>query len=267
MSDNKPQSKFVIVNGINMHYLEWGEVGAPDVILIHGWSGSALSWNYVAEQIQDQYHVIAPDNRGHGDSDKPETGYRLRDFVEDIHQLINELELKKPFYAGNSWGGCTGTIMAADYPQDISKAFLGDPVYWRMLNAFVTNLPTVLSRRKLTNEELIAEMRKQGTKQTDIDARLDGIRKFSEKALIRLLTDNRDFALCCEEYLKRIKVPTLIVAADPAAGGYILNEEVDNIERIASPMVRVSRWEGVGHGVSNAQPERYVKEMLTFFQQ
>ena len=77
-------------------------------------------------------------------------------------------------------------------------------------------------------------------------------------ALTRLLTDNRDFALMCEEYLKRIQVPTLIVAADSAAGGFILREEADYIERIASPMVRVSRWEGVGHGVSSEQPERYV---------
>ena len=268
MSNIKPQSKFVKVNSINMHYLEWGEASAPDVVLIHGWSGSALSLSHVAEQIQEQYHVIAPDHRGHGDSDKPETGYRLRDFVEDIHQLIGKLGLRRPLYAGNSWGGCIGTVMAADYPKDISKAFLGDPVYWGMMNAFVTNLPIVLNRRKLSDEELITEMRQQGMSQEGIiDARLASIRKFSEQALTHLLTDNRNFALECESLLRRIQVPTVIVAADPAAGGFILREESDYLERIASPMVRFSRWEGVGHGVSNTQPERYVREMLAFFQE
>jgi pimeloyl-ACP methyl ester carboxylesterase len=87
------QSKFVRVHGINIHYLEWGELGAPYVLLIHGWTGSAQGWTCVAEQIQERYHAIAPDHRGHWESDKLETGYRLRDFAEDVHQLVEALEL------------------------------------------------------------------------------------------------------------------------------------------------------------------------------
>lgn len=261
-----PKSKFVRVNGINMHYLEWGEPHSPDVLLVHGWTSWAQSWAYVAEKIQDRFHVIAPDHRGHGDSDKPETGYRLLDFAEDMHQLIQGLNLAKPLYAGNSWGGCIGTIMAADYSQDISAAFLGDPVYWKMINAFVTRLPSALDRRKVPDEELVVEMRQRGLSPEAITAELERLHRFSEKALVHLLTDNRDFALGCEEYLKRIKVPTHIVAADPLAGGYILEEEASYIQRIASPMVQVSRWEGVGHGISNEQPDRYVEEMLAFFE-
>ncbi len=267
MSETTPQSKFATVNGIRMHYLEWGAPGAPAVLLAHGWTGWAQSWSYVAEQLRDRYHIIAPDHRGHGESDKPETGYRLRDFVEDIHQLVNELGLKNPFYAGNSWGGCIGTILAADYPQDIAKAFLGDPVYWKMMNAFVTNLPMTLNRRQLSDEELRADLRQQGMSQKEIELELVRLRKFSTQALTRLLTDNRDFALGCEEYLKRIKVPTLIIVADPAAGGFILKEEANYMERIASPMVRFTRWEGVGHGVLSARPERYVRDMVDFFQE
>ncbi len=267
MAITSPQSKFTNVNGIRMHYLEWGKAGAPDVVLVHGWTSWAQSWNYVAEQLQGKYHVIAPDHRGHGESDKLATGYRLRDFAEDIHQLIATLGLKRPLYAGNSWGGCIGTIMAANYPQDISKAVLGDPVYWKLMNAFVTNLPTTLNRRKRSDAELSAEMRQQGMSEDRIALELVRLRKFSEQALTRLLTDNRDFALGCEEYVRRIQVPTLIIVADTAAGGFILKEEADYMERIASPMVRFTRWEGVGHGVSAAQPERYVSELLAFFQE
>lgn len=267
MAYTESQSKFAEVNGIKMHYLEWGDPEAPDLILVHGWSSWAQSWSDIAEKIQGQFHIIAPDHRGHGDSDKPDTGYRLLDFAEDIHQLIAELGLKRPLYAGNSWGGCIGTIMAADYPQDIAKAFLGDPVYWKMVNAFVTSLPLILNRRKLSDEELSEELRQQGRSQPEIDQNLVRLRKFSEKALTHLLTDNRDFSRDCEEYLKRIIVPTLIIAADPEAGGYILKEEADYVERIASPMVRLTRWQGVGHGVSNAEPERYLREMLAFFEE
>lgn len=262
---SEPKQGFVKVNGINMAYLEWGQPGAPDVLLAHGWSGSAQNFSWLAEQLQDKYHIIAPDHRGHGDSDKPVTGYRLRDFAEDIHQLIGALGLQRPLYAGNSWGGCIGTILGADYSQDISKALLGDPVYWKMLNAFVTNLPMILARRRRSDDELRAEMRQMGRSDEEIAAELVRLRRFSEDAVTRLLTDNRDFAFACEEYLGRIQVPTMIIAGDPAAGGYILNEEADYVERIASPMVRVVRWKGVGHGVLSARPEQYLQELRAFF--
>ncbi|MQF48291.1 alpha/beta hydrolase [SAR202 cluster bacterium AC-647-N09_OGT_505m] len=261
------QSKFVRVGGINMHYLEWGEPGAPDVLLVHGWTGSAQGWNYVAEQIRDRYHVIAPDHRGHGESDKPETGYRLRDFAEDMHQVVEALGLKSPLLAGNSWGGCIGTIMAADYPADISKAVLGDPVYWKMLNAFVTRLPDTLERRKQSDRNLMANLRQQGMSEEQVQAEIAKIPNFSPHAITRLLTDNRDFAYTCEDYLKRIQVPTLIIAGDSEAGGYILPEEVEYYRTIVSPMVRITRWPGVGHGVSGQEPERYVREMVGFFEE
>ena len=262
---NAPQSKFVFVNGINMHYLEWGQPDAPDMVLVHGWTSWAQSWSWLAEGLQDRYHIVAPDHRGHGESDKPVTGYRLRDFVADIHQLIAALGLRRPLYAGNSWGGCIGTILGADHPQDIAKAFLGDPVYWKMINAFVVNLPATLTRRHRSDDDLRAEMRQAGMSDADIALELVRLRKFSEDALTRLLSDNRDFAFACEDYLRRIQVPTMIVAADPAAGGFILNEEADYVERIASPLVKVTRWKGVGHGVLAARPEQYLQEMLAFF--
>ena len=73
----KPGRKFAEVQGVQLHYFAFR---------------------------QDRYHFIAPDLRGHGDSDKPQTGYRLRDFTEDIRQLIN-LNLRRPAYIGHSRDG------------------------------------------------------------------------------------------------------------------------------------------------------------------
>ena len=95
------QSGFVEINGIRMHYKEWGNTDNPDVLLIHGWTSNSASWNYIAENIQDRYHLIAPDHRGHGASDKPDSGYYLKNFVDDMCMLINVLELHKPLIAGN----------------------------------------------------------------------------------------------------------------------------------------------------------------------
>jgi hypothetical protein len=57
---SQPQSKFTEVQGIELHYLEWGEAGKPDLLLVHGWTSFAPSWNAVAENFQHLYHIIAP---------------------------------------------------------------------------------------------------------------------------------------------------------------------------------------------------------------
>ena len=110
----KPRRKFAEVRGIQLHYLEFR---------------------------QDRYHVIAPDLRGHGDSDKPQTGCRLRDFTEDIRQLIN-LNLRRPAYIGHSRDGTSAQSLASDDRGEISRAFLEYPVYWRMPHTFVTQVLT-----------------------------------------------------------------------------------------------------------------------------
>lgn len=259
-----PQSKFTQVQGLNMHYLEWGDPAAPDLLLVHGWTGLSQSWAAVAESLEDRYHIIAPDHRGHGLSDKPVTGYRLRDFVEDMHQLIQNLGLKRPAYAGHSWGGNIGTILAADYPDDISKAFLEDPVYWRMMYAFVTGLPQGLARHDRPEADIRAEGQQRGLTPEQIDQDVYRHHHFSPHALTRLLTDNRDWAYRCEEYMKRIQVPTLVLVADINAGGGILKEEMAHFQTIASPQLSFRLWEGVGHMMRGARPEQYNQELAQF---
>ena len=70
------EHKFTEVQGIKLHYLEWGDPAKPDLLLVHGWTNFAASWTGVAENLRHRYHIVAPDLRGHGESDKPQTGYR-----------------------------------------------------------------------------------------------------------------------------------------------------------------------------------------------
>src|SRR5258708_18173524 len=129
-SGEKPRSKFTEVQGIKLHYLEWGETGNPDLLLVHGWTSFASSWSTVAEYFRGRFHIGAPDLRGHGESDKPQTGYRLRDFTEDVRRLIKNLDLRKPAYVGHSWGGNFGPALASDTPAPISRASLSHPVFF-----------------------------------------------------------------------------------------------------------------------------------------
>jgi len=262
-NSEKPRSQFTEVQGIKLHYLEWGERGKPDLLLVHGWTSFAGNWSTVAEYFCDQFHIVAPDLRGHGDSDKPQTGYRLRDFTGDIRWLIHNLELRKPAYVGHSWGGNIGTILASDAPELISRAFFEDPVYWRMIHAFMTALPGALARRKRPEAEIRAEAKQKGLSPSDEDIEVYRHHHFSGDALTRLLTDNRDWAFAFEDHLKRVAVPTMILVADNKAAqpGAILREEMTYLRRIASPQVHFDFWEGVGHGMKAAKPAEYNKAL------
>jgi pimeloyl-ACP methyl ester carboxylesterase len=70
----QPTSKFVTVNGLNLHYLEWGKTGMPVVVCVHGYTSSAQAFNALARHLQHHFHIIAMDVRGHGESAWSPTG-------------------------------------------------------------------------------------------------------------------------------------------------------------------------------------------------
>ena len=70
----KPQSKTVSANGHTLHYLDWGNVGKPVALLVHGLRGHAHSWDDVSAALCDDFHVLALDQRGRGDSDWAKDG-------------------------------------------------------------------------------------------------------------------------------------------------------------------------------------------------
>lgn len=258
---------FTEVQGLRMHYLEWGQHGNPDVLLVHGWTGLAESWSAVAEGLQDRYHVVAPDLRGHGESDKPVTGYLLRDFATDIVQLIERTGLRRPVYVGHSWGGNIGTVMASDHADVIAAAFLEDPVYWKMINAFVTSLPQALERRDRPEATIRADAQARGLSPAEIDREVYRHHRFSRDAVTRLLTDNRAWAFECEQHLRRVGVPTMVLVADIEAGGYMLPEELAYYRTIVSPSVAFRLWPGVGHLMRATRPEQYLDELTAFLAQ
>lgn len=267
MSEHAYTEHFTEVQGLRTHYLEWGERGHPDLLLVHGWTGLAESWSAVAEALQDRYHIIAPDLRGHGQTDQPATGYLLRDFATDIVQLIERTGLQRPAYVGHSWGGNIGTIMASDHADVISAAFLEDPVYWKMINAFVTSLQRALERRDRPEAAIRAEAQARGLSGAEIDAEVYRHHHFSRDAVTRLLTDNRAWAFECEEHLRRIAVPTLVLVADIEAGGYMLPEELDYYRTIAAPPLAFRLWPGVGHMMRDTRPDQYHTELAAFLAQ
>jgi pimeloyl-ACP methyl ester carboxylesterase len=120
MNLSNHKSDFVHVNGIRLHYLDWGGEG-PTLIFLAGMGSSAYIFNKFAPRFKEKFRVLALTRRGHGDSDYPETGYDADTLIEDIRQFMDRLHVQKAILAGHSLAGVELTHFAATYPTRVEK--------------------------------------------------------------------------------------------------------------------------------------------------
>ena len=91
----RPTSHHYFSHGLKLHFLDWGDITSKPVLLIHGMQYHCHNWDWTSEALCDDYHILAPDLRGHGDSDwSKESGYSNLDYVYDIAQLVEQQELR-----------------------------------------------------------------------------------------------------------------------------------------------------------------------------
>jgi len=120
MNLSTPKSDFVDVNGIRLHYLDWGGNG-PALIFLTGMGSSAYIFNKFAPRFTGKFRVLSLTRRGQGDSDIPETGYDVDTLTEDIRQFMDHLHVEKAILAGHSLAGVELTHFAGTYPNRVEK--------------------------------------------------------------------------------------------------------------------------------------------------
>ena len=120
MNSSIPKSDFVQVNGIRLHYLDWGGEGRT-LLFLTGMGSSAYIFNKFAPRFTDRFRVLALTRRGHGDSDYPDTGYDADTLTEDIRHFMDRLKLERASLSGHSLAGVELTHFAATYPSRVEK--------------------------------------------------------------------------------------------------------------------------------------------------
>ena len=117
-----PTSHSYFSQRLRLHYVDWGNVDAPPLLLIHGGRDHCRNWDWVAEELRDDYHIIAPDLRGHGDSQWMIGGsYAISEYVYDIAQLLHQTKLTPIKIIGHSLGGAITLRYAGLYPDMVKK--------------------------------------------------------------------------------------------------------------------------------------------------
>ncbi len=141
-------SRFVSVNGVQFHALDWGGDGPP-LVLVHGGRRTGRSWNAVARRLRDDFRVIALDTRGHGESDAPITGYTAHQGALDMAGILEEMDLPPHYIVSHSYGGAISGLYATNHPDRVLAMVMIEPVpegpaHWvrvNILNEDLTEKP------------------------------------------------------------------------------------------------------------------------------
>jgi len=129
VSVSVPEGRYYQSQGLRLHYADWGNPDAPLLVLVHGGRDHCRSWDAMARALQPHFHVLAPDLRGHGDSDWAKGGsYSLTEYVYDLSRLLRGETAHRAIIVGHSMGGMVGLIYAGTFPDQVSALVVLDGV-------------------------------------------------------------------------------------------------------------------------------------------
>jgi pimeloyl-ACP methyl ester carboxylesterase len=117
-----PTSRIYFSQRLRLHYVDWGNPGAPPLLLVHGGRDHCRNWDWVAAALRHRWHILAPDLRGHGDSQwSLSSNYTMASYVYDLAQLIHQQELAPVTIIAHSLGGMIALRYAGIYPENVKS--------------------------------------------------------------------------------------------------------------------------------------------------
>lgn len=273
---------------LRLHYIDWGNPGAPPLLLVHGGRDHCRNWDWVAQELRHDWHVIAPDLRGHGDSEWSVDGnYEMAGYVYDLAQLIHQQNLAPVTIVAHSLGGNIALRYTGVYPEAVralvaieglglspkmiaERASLSFDQRLRNWIDEKRGLAGRLPRRYATIEEAFARMHAENKHLSPAQARhltVHGINQ-NEDGTYSWKFDNyvRAFPAydmpsgAVEGLWGRITCPTLLVfgeeswASNPQEDGRI--KHFQNVE--------VAGFENAGHWVHHDQLEGFLTRVKDF---
>ncbi|MFV0298731.1 MAG: alpha/beta fold hydrolase, partial [Hyphomicrobiaceae bacterium] len=179
--ESGPTSRVFYSQRLRLHYVDWGNHGAPPLLLVHGGRDHCRNWDWVARRLRKDWHVIAPDLRGHGDSQwSKSANYSMAGYVYDLAQLIHQLKLAPVTIVGHSLGGAITVRYAGIYPENV-KRFVAIEGLGR----------SPKSQADAASKTMVEKMRSWIDEQREASGRLPRRYKSIEEAFARMQEQNK----------------------------------------------------------------------------
>lgn len=123
----EPQDREVTAGGLRFHYLDWGTKGKQTVLFLHGALQQGHSWDFVSLSLRADYHVLALDARGHGESQwAPDGDYSLDAHQLDLDSVVESMGLEQFILVGHSMGGRNAYVYASRRPERVKALVIVD---------------------------------------------------------------------------------------------------------------------------------------------
>ncbi len=266
--------RYVEVAGLKLHLQDYGTAGKPVMLCMHGSAAHAHWFDFVAPGLTNDYHVLAPDQRGHGDSEwdrSAEPEYNYDRYAADIHALIEKLDLRDFVLVGHSMGGLVSIVYAATYPGR-AKAFIMVDSSVNMPEDRVAAMNAIGSREGRSyadQDEFVAmyKVRPAGSSATPEIVRhlaLHSGRPF-EDGRWRSKVDRNVYARRVGRNLMpcwgNIKIPALLMKGDRS--NRVSPEIIAGVKALA-PQVEVAEVAGCDHHVTLDNPPGFVEAAKNF---
>ncbi len=264
----EPREHTIDARGLRFHYVEWGEAGAPAILVLHGLSSMCRIWDPLALAFQDRYRLIALDQRGHGDTSWPsEPEYTTDAYVADLETLIEAWGLERLAIVGLSMGGMNAIAYAARHPERVTHLGVVDirpalnpekrPSHQMDKHIAETGHPT------FEDEESAFRVRKAAHPYTPDES----LRHHVRHLLKRLPDGRRTFKHDPRvgyhwrpsnlwDELPKVRAPTLIVRGGKSQ---VLPNETAEQMRAAFPQAELVTIEESGHTVPEDTPEQFIE--------
>ena len=270
-------SHFVVRDALRLHHLDWGNAARPAIVLVHGSRLHAHVWNDFCRRFSDRFHIVAVDQRGHGDSAWCERqNYALEDFYQDLRAVVAERGLERFTLIGHSLGGRVSMLYAERHPERIERLVLVDIAAGRPANlpadADLSRIAETPPPRDFESHaqacdylasimfraprHMIEESVRHGMRQL-------GAGRYTWKYDPALLSRTRGAAPAVDlwETVRRIATPTLL-----QYGGVSRVVDRSLAERMAATMpdCRIERIENAGHALFTDQPDAFAASVGRF---
>lgn len=254
-----------LVNQVRLCYAEQGDSSGVPVVFLHGATDSWRSFERVLPHLPESIRAFAVTQRGHGDSSRPATGYRLGDFAADLSGFMDALHLKTAIIAGHCMGGLVAQRFALDYPERTRGLVLAGtlptmrrkPEVQELWDSVVSKLEDPVDRSFVVEfqESTLAQPVPSAFFETVIQESLKVPARVWKEVFASLLQEDSS------SELRRIKVPTLIVWGDRDA--FCSRQDQDALMRalVRSKLIVYSE---TGHALHWEEPEHFADDLVEF---
>ena len=282
-----PASRAYFSQRLRLHYVDWGNEDAPLLLMVHGGRDHCRNWDWVAEALRHDYHVIAPDLRGHGDSQWLVGGsYTHMDYVYDIAQLVHQVARDKVTIISHSLGGSISLLYASMYPELVDRLVaiegLGPPKgvremlmktpQYERIRIWVDDLRSAagrIPRRYKTLEDAFKRMQEENPHLSTEQARHltlhganrneDGTYSWKFDNYVRVFSPSNYRPQEIHQGYERIECPVLLVHG---AQSPFSEPDQEIVSRFKD--VRVEIFEDAGHWAHHDQLEAFLRVTREF---